>query len=212
MKTIKFFTILITPLIAGIACCMIILKVCNINVNSVTNLLLSKIPGINQFVETTTNTGLYAISQMDKKELITSSYNIDFLVSFYQSGKRTIILYPYEVEAGINLENIEQTKKDSLTVITLPNAQITKANLDDKKKNNVIREQVEVDYNNCIIPLKIALERYAKDLAISAGLLKERIKMPKNIYLPYFLHNIFTLKKKQLHQIHWKHCMFHIFL
>lgn len=120
MKTIKFFTILITPLIAGIACCMIILKVCNINVNSVTNLLLSKIPGINQFVETTTNTGLYAISQMDKKELITSSYNIDFLVSFYQSGKRTIILYPYEVEAGINLENIEQTKKDSLTVITLP--------------------------------------------------------------------------------------------
>lgn len=48
MKTIKFFTILITPLIAGIACCMIILKVCNINVNSVTNLLLSKIPGINQ--------------------------------------------------------------------------------------------------------------------------------------------------------------------
>ena len=51
MKTIKFFTILITPLIAGIACCMIILKVCNINVNSVTNLLLSKIPGINQFVE-----------------------------------------------------------------------------------------------------------------------------------------------------------------
>ena len=102
---------------------MIILKVCNINVNSVTNLLLSKIPGINQFVETTTNTGLYAISQMDKKELITSSYNIDFLVSFYQSGKRTIILYPYEVEAGINLENIEQTKKDSLTVITLPNAQ-----------------------------------------------------------------------------------------
>lgn len=25
MKTIKFFTILITPLIAGIACCMIIL-------------------------------------------------------------------------------------------------------------------------------------------------------------------------------------------
>lgn len=63
----KVFTILITPLIAGIACCMIILKVCNINVNSVTNLLLSKIPGINQFVETTTNTGLYAISQMDKK-------------------------------------------------------------------------------------------------------------------------------------------------
>lgn len=99
------------------------------------------------------------------------------------------------MEAGINLENIEQTKKDSLTVITLPNAQITKANLDDKKKNNVIREQVEVDYNNCIIPLKIALERYAKDLAISAGLLKEANKNAENIYLPYFLHNIFTLKR-----------------
>ena len=196
MKTIKFFTILITPLIAGIACCMIILKVCNINVNSVTNLLLSKIPGINQFVETTTNTGLYAISQMDKKELITSSYNIDFLVSFYQSGKRTIILYPYEVEAGINLENIEQTKKDSLTVITLPNAQITKANLDDKKKNNVIREQVEVDYNNCIIPLKIALERYAKDLAISAGLLKEANKNAEKYLSALFPAQYFHFEKE----------------
>ena len=39
MKTIKFFTILITPLIAGIACCMIILKVCNINVNYKTKIL-----------------------------------------------------------------------------------------------------------------------------------------------------------------------------
>lgn len=105
MKIIKFFTILVTPLIVGIACCIIILKVCNINVGSVTNLLLSKIPFVNQFVETTANTGLYAISQLDKKELVTSAYNVDFLVSFYQSGKKTIILYPYEVEAGVNLEH-----------------------------------------------------------------------------------------------------------
>lgn len=173
MKIIKFFTILVTPLIVGIACCIIILKVCNINVGSVTNLLLSKIPLVNQFVETTTNTSLYAISQLDKKELVTSSYNVDFLVSFYQSGKKTIILYPYEVEAGVNLEHIEQAKEDSLTVITLPNAKITKANMDDKKESNVIRNQVEVDYNNCIIPLKTALERRAKDLAISAGILED---------------------------------------
>lgn len=101
MKIIKFFTILITPLIVGIACCFILLKICNIHVGSVTNFLLAKIPLVNQFVETTSNTGLYAIKQIDKKELVTSSYNVDFLVSFYQSGKKTIILYPYVVEASI---------------------------------------------------------------------------------------------------------------
>ena len=85
MKIIKFFTILITPLIIGIVICITILKVCNINISSVSNLLLSKIPIINLFVETTYNTGLYGISQLDKKELVTSSYNVDFLVSFYQS-------------------------------------------------------------------------------------------------------------------------------
>lgn len=88
MKIIKFFTILIAPLVIGITCCYIIINVCNINISSVTNLLLSKIPIVNQFVETTYSTGLYGISQLDKKELITSSYNIDFLVSFYQSGKK----------------------------------------------------------------------------------------------------------------------------
>lgn len=175
MKIIKFFTILITPLIVGIACCFILLKICNIHVGSVTNFLLAKIPLVNQFVETTSNTGLYAIKQIDKKELVTSSYNVDFLVSFYQSGKKTIILYPYVVEAGINLEYAEQKKQDSLTVITLPNAQITKATTDDTKKSNVIREQIDIasQYNNLIIPIKTALERRAKDLAISSGILQD---------------------------------------
>lgn len=200
MKIIKFFTILITPLIVGIACCVIILKVCNININAVTNHLLSRIPIINQFVETTTNTGLYAISQMDKKELITSSYNVDFLVSFYQSGKKTIILYPYEVEAGVNLENIEQNRIDSLTVITLPNAQITKSNLNDRKKDNVIRGQVDVDYNNHIIPLKTALERRAKDLAVSAGILKDANKNAETYLSGLFPEQYFRFQKEKTPQ------------
>lgn len=122
MKIIKFFTILITPLIIGIVICITILKVCNINISSVSNLLLSKIPIINLFVETTYNTGLYGISQLDKKELVTSSYNVDFLVSFYQSGKKSITIYPYIIEAGIDLETIKSETKDSVNHITLPNA------------------------------------------------------------------------------------------
>lgn len=200
MKIIKFFIILVTPLIVGIACCIIILKVCNINVGSVTNLLLSKIPFVNQFVETTTNTGLYAISRLDKKELVTSAYNVDFLVSFYQSGKKTIILYPYEVEAGVNLEHIEQAKEDSLTIITLPNAKITKANMDDKKESNVIRNQVEVDYNNCIIPLKISLERRAKDLAISAGILKDATDNAEKYLSELFPKEYFRFQKEGVPQ------------
>lgn len=197
MKIIKFFTILITPLIVGIACCFIILRVCNINVSSVTNLLLSKIPLINQFVETTANTGLYAISQLDKKELVSSAYNVDFLVSFYQSGKKTIILYPYEIEAGINMEYAEQTQQDSITVITLPNAKIIKSNIDDKKKSNVIREQVDIDYNTHIIPLKIALERRAIDLAVSAGILSDANKNAEKYLSGLFPEQYFRFQKEK---------------
>lgn len=200
MKIIKFFTILITPLVVGVACCIIILKACNINLGSVTNLLLSKIPLVNQFVGTTTNTGLYAISQLDKKELVTSSYNVDFLVSFYQSGKKTIILYPYEVEAGVNLEYVEQTWQDSLTIITLPNAKITKANIDDKKGSNVIRSQVDVDYNTHIIPLKTALERRAKDLAISAGILNDANKNAEKYLSKLFPERYFRFQKEDIPQ------------
>lgn len=198
MKIVKFFTILIAPLVVGVAFCIIILKVCNINFDSVTNLLLSKIPLVNQFVETTTNTGLYAISQLDKKELVTSSYNVDFLVSFYQSGKKTIILYPYEVEAGVNLEHVEQSKQDSLTIITLPNAEITKANIDDKKGSNVIRNQVDVDYNTHIIPLKTALERRAKDLAISAGILNEANENAEKYLSKLFPKQYFRFQKENI--------------
>lgn len=200
MKIIKFFTILITPLVVGVACCIIILKACNINLGSVTNLLLSKIPLVNQFVETTTNTGLYAISQLDKKELVISSYNVDFLVSFYQSGKKTIILYPYEVEAGVNLEYVEQTMQDSLTIITLPNAKITKANIDDKKGSSVIRSQVDVDYNTHIIPLKTALERRAKDLAILAGILNDANKNAEKYLSKLFPERYFRFQKEDIPQ------------
>ncbi len=199
MKIIKFFTILITPLIVGIACCFILLKICNIHVGSVTNFLLAKIPLVNQFVETTSNTGLYAIKQIDKKELVTSSYNVDFLVSFYQSGKKTIILYPYVVEAGINLEYAEQKKQDSLTVITLPNAQITKATISNEQKDYIIREQVDIasEYNKLITPLKIALERRAKDLAISAGILSDANKNAEEYLLELFNNKNIHIKKEE---------------
>lgn len=182
MKIIKFFTILIAPLVIGITCCYIIINVCNINISSVTNLLLSKIPIVNQFVETTYSTGLYGISQLDKKELITSSYNIDFLVSFYQSGKKSITIYPYIVEAGIDLGAIKNEKKDSVSYITLSNAKITKVSIDESKGANVIRSAVDVDYNNHILPLKSALERRAKDLAVSDGIL-ERANRDAEVYL-----------------------------
>lgn len=195
MKIIKFFTILITPLIIGIVICITILKVCNINISSVSNLLLSKIPIINLFVETTYNTGLYGISQLDKKELVTSSYNVDFLVSFYQSGKKSITIYPYIIEAGIDLETIKSETKDSVNHITLPNAKITKVSIDESKGTNVIRDAVKIDYNNHILPLKTALERRAKDLALSDGILEKA-----NENAEKYLSRLFSDKYFQFHK------------
>lgn len=198
MKIIKFFTILITPIVIGITCCYIILKVCNINISSVSNLLLSKIPIVNQFVETTYNTGLYGISQLGKKELVTSSYNIDFLVSFYKSGGKSITIYPYIIEAGIDLEAIKSEKRDSINYITLPNAKITKVSIDESNGTNVIRNAVEINYNNHILPLKTALERRAKDLAISNGILEKANKDAEQYLSRLFSNYYFQFQKEDI--------------
>ena len=197
MKIIKFFTILLTPLVLSVFLCMGVFKICNINTSAVWNIVLSKIPIVKSFHETTTSTGLYGISQQDKQELRTASYNVDFIASFTGEGTKYIAIYPYLIEAGVDLGKATQEVVNGQTVVTLPNAQISVARINEKNQVQVIRETGnKLDYNTHIKPLKMAFEKSAKDLALNAGILEEANKKAEKYLQDLFKGQSYVFQKE----------------
>lgn len=185
-RILKVLLVLILTLLVSVLGCSLILKHTKINVKAATNILFSKIPFLNQFIETSSPTSIYNISVIDKQELRTASYNVDFFVSFKQGDDKHIAIYPFIVEAGIDLKSKRISEHDSLTVVTLPNAEISIADITDEGIN-VIRSSENLDYNTHIKPVRMALEMRAKDLAIEHGLLSKANKVAED-----YLTNLFN--------------------
>lgn len=185
-RILKVLLVLILTLLVSVLGCSLILRHTKINVKAATNILFSKIPFLNQFVETSSPTSIYNISVIDKQELRTASYNVDFFVSFKQGDDKHIAIYPFIVEAGIDLKSKRISEYDSLTVVTLPNAEISVADITDDGIN-VIRSSENLDYNTHIKPVRMALEMRAKDLAIEHGILSNANKVAED-----YLTNLFN--------------------
>lgn len=185
-RILKVLLVLILTLLVSVLGCSLILRHTKINVKAATNILFSKIPFLNQFVETSSPTSIYNISVIDKQELRTASYNVDFFVSFKQGDDKHIAIYPFIVEAGIDLKSKRISEYDSLTVVTLPNAEISVADITDDGIN-VIRSSDNLDYNTHIKPVRMALEMRAKDLAIEHGILSNANKVAED-----YLTNLFN--------------------
>lgn len=185
-RILKVLLVLILTLLVSVLGCSLILRHTKINVKAATNILFSKIPFLNQFVETSSPTSIYNISVIDKQELRTASYNVDFFVSFKQGEEKHIAIYPFIVEAGIDLKSKRISEYDSLTVVTLPNAEISVADITDDGIN-VIRSSENLDYNTHIKPVRMALEMRAKDLAIEHGILSNANKVAED-----YLTNLFN--------------------
>ena len=198
MKFIRFFIILLTPLALSVFLCFGVLKICNINISAVWDICLSKIPIVRSFHETTTSTGLYGISQKDKQELRTASYNIDFIASFTGGETKYIAIYPYLIEAGVDLGKATHEVVNNQTVVTLPNAQITVAKINEKNQVQVIREKGnKLDYNSHIKPLKMAFEKSAKDLALQAGILEDANEKAEKYLQELFKGQNYVFQKEQ---------------
>lgn len=198
MKIIRFFTIILTPLVLSVFLCMGVFKICNINTPAVWDIVLSKIPIVKSFHETTTSTGLYGISQQDKQELRTASYNIDFIASFTGAGTKYIAIYPYLIEAGVDLGKATHDVVNNQTIVTLPNAQITVARINEKNQVQVIREKGnKLDYNTHIKPLKMAFEKSAKDLALQAGILEDANEKAEKYLQELFKGQNYVFQKEQ---------------
>ena len=172
-KILRLLLIPILMLLMAVLSSIAIFHYCKIDVSTVVNILLSKIPIVNQFIDITTNSGVYSLKQLDKKELRTATWNVDFLVSI-GADRKYIALYPYIVEAGVDLSDMNVVTRDTTTIIELPNAKIMVSDLDETKDILIIRKgEANLNYNLHLKPLKIAFEKRARDLAIEAGILKD---------------------------------------
>ena len=191
-KNIKYLGVPLGVLAVVFVGLLIFNKVSKINGSTVLSLLLSKIPVINNFVETDYNTGVFAITQMDMSEMRTAVYNVDFLMSITapdlntESGllsndiRKYLAIYPYVVEAGIDLNNVKSTTSDNKTIVNLPCPQITLSDLDEKRGVTVIRDtDVPAEIINM---MKSVFEKRAVDLAYNAGII-ETAKQKAEKYL-----------------------------
>ena len=181
-KNIKYLGMPLGVLAVVFVGLLIFNKVSKINGSTVLSLLLSKIPIVNNFVETDYNTGVFAITQMDMSEMRTAVYNVDFLMSITapdlntESGllsndiRKYLAIYPYVVEAGIDLNNVKSTTSDNKTIVNLPCPQITLSDLDEKRGVTVMRDtDVPAEIINM---MKSVFEKRAVDLAYNAGVIE----------------------------------------
>ena len=86
-KNFKYLGIPLGVLATVFVGLLIFNKIAKINGDAVWSLLLSKIPIINNFVETDYNTGVFAITQMDMSEMRTDDISINQPRCYSGSGQ-----------------------------------------------------------------------------------------------------------------------------
>ncbi|MBQ4406490.1 MAG: DUF4230 domain-containing protein [Bacteroidales bacterium] len=201
-KNFKYLGIPLGVLATVFVGLLIFNKIAKINGDAVWSLLLSKIPIINNFVETDYNTGVFAITQMDMSEMRTAVYNVDFLMSITapdftsESGilskdvRKYLAIYPYVVEAGIDLNNVKSLSSDNKTTVNLPSPQITLSDLDEKRGVIVMRDtDIPAEIVNM---MKSVFEKRAVDLAYNAGIIQTAKQKAENYFAALFPKENFT--------------------
>ena len=201
-KNIKYLGVPFGILMAVVVGLMIFNKVTKISAGAVFSTLLSKIPIVNNFVESDFNTGVFAITQLEMSELRTAVYNVDFLMSITapdyssESGllsndtRKYLAIYPYVVEAGIDLKKVNSTSSEDLTTVNLPSPQITLSNLDEKRGVTVLRDtDIPAEIVNM---MKSVFERRAVDLAYNAGIIETAKKKAEKYFTNLFPREKFT--------------------
>ncbi|MBR4326322.1 MAG: DUF4230 domain-containing protein [Bacteroidales bacterium] len=205
MNNIKYIGTPLVVLFVAIAATIGFNTIARINFGSVMSVLLSRIPGINQFVESDYETGIYGIIQNDRAEMRSAVYNVDFLMSIYVSptseearsyldkeAKQYLAIYPYVVEAGIDLKEAKSETAGNQVVVDLPSPKVTLTDLDEKRGVTVIRDaDVKPELVNM---MKKTFEKRATDLAYEAGIIETAKKNAEKYFTNLFPKDTFKFK------------------
>ncbi len=193
----KYIGVPLGVLFAAILSITVFNYAAGINFGSVMSALLSRIPGISQFVENSYETGIYGIIQNDRAEMRSAVYNVDFLMSMYVSpkyeevqsyldkeAKQYLAIYPYVVEAGIDLKEAKSETSEHQIIVNLPSPEVTLTDLDEKRGVTVIRDtKVPSELVNM---MKKTFEKRATDLAYEAGIIETAKKNAEKYFTNLF--------------------------
>jgi hypothetical protein len=124
------------------------------------NLLRSiaeRIPFVSNFVVKTFPTYLYAATREDVGVLKVARYDIDFLASFTGVDGRYVALYPFTVEAEVDLDRLKDGRPLSVEY---------SASLDEKTAASMVfMNTLSLDYNSVLSPALAMYRERALDLA-----------------------------------------------
>lgn len=124
------------------------------------NLLRSiaeRIPFVNNFIVKTFPTYLFAATREDTGILKVARYDIDFLASFTGADGRYVALYPFTVEAEVDLERLRSGKALEVEYT---------ASLDGKTAASMVfMNTLPIDYNTVLSPVLAMYRERGLDLA-----------------------------------------------
>ena len=142
---------------------------------AITQELFANIPILKQFVVLDYNSKLFNTNIANVLELKTEVYYIDYLVDISQKTaegtKRYIALYPFSVEAVVDLKQGESNKVGEESSVRYPSPEL-RAGVDNSREPLFLRDNLEhVDWKKSLKPIITALHEKAKIDAISSGII-----------------------------------------
>jgi hypothetical protein len=161
--------------------------------------ILASLPIAKNFVNVHYKTHLNVTGIADAKLLKTSFISVDFLASIRNSkGVNYIAVYPYQVEAGFDLDKIivdnenkyESNQEYRKINIHLPAPRIVTADLDDKSSVMVVRGEMKGNSEYITRPVRIAFEKQAEQYSLQKNIL-EKAKQNAEAYYKNLMKGIY---------------------
>lgn len=192
--TKKIISVVILPVI-GIACVAVVFFVF-LNGPQRAQIfkdMAASLPVVKNFVKMHYDTRLSIASIEDRNFLKTAFFSVDYLGSVRNGkGERYLAVYPFEVEAGFNLENAsvsvsqDNPEGKGKLLVELPEAEIMPADLDEKKGILIVRDDLKADHEYALRPLKAAFEKLAADYALRNQILEKAGKNAEKFYKEFW--------------------------
>ncbi|APT75367.1 hypothetical protein LN42_02425 [Marinitoga sp. 1137] len=131
----------------------------------------------------------------DLSQLRVFSYNMDFLfIAKDENNNYYVAIYPYTVEAGIDLNKIKSEEKVySKGVIYFPSPEIFYYGESFDKKPIIVTDQIKIDSSYYKDNIKEGFKMYSRDVAINKGIYEKTEKALKE-YLKKFVPEEYDLK------------------
>lgn len=173
---IRFLRILLASVLALFLSVLLVI-VGNTFDGTLVSRIAGRIPVLNNFILQTAPTFLYGKTTQATSIIKVSRYDIDFLASFTGPKGRYLALYPFKVEALLDLEGVTQDPVTGITTLPQP---YYRSQLDlNEGTDGVFRKDFVPDYNTMRAPVLAMYQKRAVDFAVAEteahNIVKERI-------------------------------------